>query len=104
MTQAKVKIGCGDHLLTLEGHATGSETVCAAISAIVYALEGYLENAGAHIYAILENETASGNVHLHYLGDESVTAAWEMAYIGLAQIQLQYPDLLSVRLQEEKIF
>lgn len=43
-------VGCGEHTLTVEGHAgyapSGQDIVCAAASALVYALAGTLERGG----------------------------------------------------------
>lgn len=96
MTRACIKID-GDHfLLAMDGHATGSETVCAACSAVVYALAGYLANAGEHITEFRESTLESGRACLICRGDVCVEAAYRMAGIGLAQIAKQYPDLAEV--------
>ena len=61
MTTGYAELEGGRCLLVLDGHATGSPSVCAAISGLVYALAGYLTNAErevrAEVYAS-EQETA----------------------------------------------
>ena len=92
MTRACINIDADRFLLTMDGHATGSETVCAACSAVVYALAGYLANAGEHVTELRENTLESGRACLICRGDACVEAAYRMAGIGLAQIAKQYPD------------
>ena len=101
MTNACVNIDGSRCLMTMEGHATGSETVCAGVSAIVYALSGYLLNAGEHLEKVIRNELESGSACISCTGDECVAAAFRMAGIGLAQIARQFPDYLSVFFSDE---
>ena len=101
MTTGYAELEGGRCLLTLDGHATGSPDVCAAVSGLVYALAGYLSNAElegrAEVYAL---ELESGKVRIHCHGDDRVTAACEMAIIGLRQLEKAHPDLLQMDLQE----
>lgn len=98
MTTVVIRIEDGLCVLTMDGHATGSETVCAACSAVVYALAGYLANAGAHIEDVQESTLESGMARLVCRGDACVETAYRMAGIGLAQIAQQYPELVRVDL------
>lgn len=83
--------------LTADGHATGSAQVCAGISALLYALLGWLTNAGDA--EIDEAEMEPGHAHIVSLGGGDATeAAWDMAVIGLLQIEQQYPDYITVRI------
>lgn len=85
-------------ILSAQGHATGSVEVCGAISAIVYALAGYLVN---HDIKISERRMEDADVLLDFDGDDCTAAAFEMAVIGLAQIGQQYPKFLQVEFQEK---
>ncbi len=100
MTKVVAVFDRGESRLTVKGHATGSELVCAAVSSIVYALVGYLRNAGEHIEDVLQNKIEDADVELHYRGDASVMAAFQMAYIGLAQIANGYPEFVVVHVGE----
>ena len=101
MTQGYAELEGGRCLLALDGHATGSPEMCAAISGIVYALAGYLANAGRDGFAeFYRMELESGKVRIHCHGDDRVTAACEMAIIGLRQLEKAHPDLLQMDLQE----
>lgn len=94
MTKVQIGEGDGVYALTLEGHAgynPGNDVVCAALSATVYALVGYLHNAGAHLYGMDEETVEPGHVVLWFRGDGQVGAAFRMAAIGLLQIARQYP-------------
>ena len=102
MTQVYAEMEGGRCLLTLEGHATGSTEVCAAISCLVYALAGYLANAGRDGFAeVYTMDMEDGKVCLHCHGDDRVTAACEVAIIGLRQLEKQYPELVQVDFREE---
>lgn len=88
-------------ILSARGHATGSEQVCAAISGILYALAGYLTNAVRERYVeIYEYRIKSGDVRLDFNGDGGTTAAFEMAVIGLLQIEQGSPGYVSVKIRE----
>lgn len=91
--------GCCLHL---EGHATGSETVCAAISAIVSTLAGYLRNAREHLRTEPVVDMEPGDCMVYASGDESVEAVFLAAEIGLRQLEMTAPELLKVTVAAEK--
>ena len=74
------------------GYSSGDDIVCAAVSGIVYALAGYLLNEceGAVIGAL-----RSGYADMECGGDGEV--AMRMAYIGLLQLALTYPEFICVK-------
>ncbi len=96
MIEADLSRCDGKFSLTVSGHAgysdSGDDIVCAAVSGIVYALAGYLLNEceGAVIGA-LRSGLASFEC-----GDGG-EAAMRMAYIGLLQLALTYPEFVCVR-------
>lgn len=75
-------------LLTLRGHATGSPAVCAAASAMVYALAGWLKN---YPPAQLQLSLKPGDGWILCRGDETVDTAFQIALTGLAQLGASYP-------------
>ncbi len=84
------------------GHATGSEKACAAVSAILYALAGYLKNAEAdRRLPVVEIRLESGDAVLDFWADEEAKGAFEMAVIGLAQVAKAEPERVSVRICED---
>lgn len=90
-------------ILSVQGHATGSVKACAAVSGILYALAGYLENVRQE--RCIERytwEMESGKVLLDFNGDESTAAAFEMAVIGLLQIAKAYPEQVCIEVREEE--
>jgi len=89
------------HYLHVKDHATGSPQVCAGVSAIVYALAGWLANFGTpeQDTVILDSGKAFFSVDS---GKEGVKAAFDLAVIGLLQIAKGHPEHLQV--EEEKIF
>ena len=75
-------------LLTLKGHATGSPAVCAAASAMVFALAGWLKNYPA---AQAQVRLKPGDGWLLCRGDETVDTALQIVLTGLAQLGASYP-------------
>lgn len=97
MTVVNATRNGNEYALTAKGHATGSPVVCAAVSGLLYALAGYLKNAekaGRVETEMLRIEEAF--VEIRCKGSRD---AWEMAVIGLLQIEQQYPQFLSVSVE-----
>lgn len=83
--------------LVAEGHATGSVTVCAAVSGLLYALAGYAVNAEkAERVRITKLHIKDAMVDIRGIGFRD---AWEMAVIGLQQIEKLYPAFISVTVE-----
>ena len=85
------------HKLSVQGHAGwsqhGNDIVCAGVSAISFALLGYLHNAGCDI---AEAQADSGNLRVECSGDNLVAGAFDMAMIGYLQIAKKYPQCVDV--------
>lgn len=83
--------------LSVQGHAGysdhGNDIVCAGVSAISYALLGYLHHAGCDI---AEAQADSGNLMISCRGDEMTAGAFEMAMVGYLQIAKKYPQCVDV--------
>ena len=83
------------HKLSVQGHAGwsqhGNDIVCAGVSAISFALMGYLHNAGSDI---AEAQADSGNLYVECSGD--VAGAFDMAMVGYLQIARKYPQCVDV--------
>lgn len=82
-----------------KGHAEGSPEVCAAVSGLLYALAGYLEN-GDGMMNIITRRMESGNVSLDFEGGIRAEAVYNMALIGLLQIEKSHPEYIKVERQE----
>ena len=80
--------------LSVDGHATGSPEVCAGVSAVVYALAGYLTNRVPEAEIRLD----SGRAQISCRGQR---AMFEMAWIGLAQIEKAHPEFIRVECGRE---
>ena len=78
-------------LLTLQGHAEGSPAVCAAASAMVYALAGWLKN---YPPAQAQLRLKPGDGWLLCRGDETVDTALQIVLTGLAQLGRSFPHHL----------
>lgn len=102
MTQVYARAARGRYHLSAKGHATGSEQGCAFISGILYALAGYLTNAEAEGYAeVSEMRLAPGDVSIRVRGGRRVKAAYDMAVIGLCQLEKQRPELVKIEISEK---
>lgn len=98
MTNITIQCSGGSFKLTAVGHAAGSPEVCAAVSAIVYALGGCLKNLEAAGTVELRALTLeSGCAEIEAAGQES-RIAFEMAAVGLMQIAAKYPELVQAEI------
>mgnify|MGYP000991510939 FL=1 len=80
--------------LAMTGHANfspGDDIVCAACSALVFALLAYMESEPAHILEVRELFVQKGEVRLKAKGDDAFAAAFETATLGLKKIAKKYP-------------
>ncbi len=94
------------HSVKATGHATGSDTVCAAISCVLYGLAGYLINLRDQGEATeVENHMGGGDVLLTYFGrwkewDERVRIVYDLVEVTLKQLEKAYPDYISVSVSD----
>lgn len=83
----------GERVVRADGHAgyqPGNDIVCAAISAILYALAGAMLNLPC---AGLMHSEESGRCMVRCTPlTDAANGAWKMAEIGLKQIAAGYPD------------
>ena len=79
------------------GHATGSPEVCAAVSALLFALGGWVQNAEPEEVRARTVSLEPGRADLCFLGDSpEARTAFDLTALGLAQIAQQYPAFLRV--------
>lgn len=101
MTKVYMERDGDRRLLVARGHAEGSVEACNYITGVLYALAGYVKNAEAAGFAeVFKMETLPGNVTVHCRGDERVNAAFDMAMIGLMQLERTMPDMICVEMNE----
>ena len=99
MTKVYARQKGSRYYLSANGHATGSEPVCAGVSALLYALAGYLTNAKEDgTVAINEWLIEDGNVLFFYDGGRETQAAYDLTIIGLQQIAQSYPQFIQVHI------
>ena len=88
-----------NHNLSVNGHAgyatKGQDIVCSGVSAIVYALIGWLEN-NAEDTTFTSIDEDNGEVVIACEGDEKTATAFYMAAIGIEQIQNTYPAHVTI--------
>ena len=87
------------HRLHIDGHAgydsTGCDIVCAGVSAVCFALLGFLENFAADTS---DYTYMSGQCIVTSCSDYRVDAAFDMAVLGLMQIAHKYPDYVNIHI------
>ena len=85
--------------LELDGHASGSEAVCAGVSAIVGALAGYLVNHISDMASppVIRLDSGKARIRVQH-PDLRLQTAFDMAEIGLLQTAEQYPEYLKMKI------
>ena len=88
----------GGYRLEIVGHAqhgpAGQDIVCAGVSAISWALLGYLDGRG-----MLEDAWADKGAMLLYIRDgDRAQAAIEMAMTGYQQLREKYPQNVGIHI------
>ena len=100
MTKVYVSISKDVYMIEFIGHATGSPETCSGISAIMFSLEGFLRNheedLKEHRASIPEDNTDAVTYIRFASTSEEIQGAFEMALIGLLQIQKSYPKYCKV--------
>lgn len=97
MTNVTIQSDGGRFRLSAAGHATGSKEVCAAVSAIVYALAGYLKNlekSGAVELRSFMLESGAAEIEAE---GEAARAPFGVTAVGLMQVAARYPGQVCVK-------
>ena len=92
MTRIRARYGKDGYSVVSVGHATASAEACAGVSAILYALAGWLRNSGVRHGASLE----PGDALIWFDAGPGAEAVMDMTVIGLAQIAEKYPESVTV--------
>ncbi len=101
MTNVYIEKDGDRYLLSAKGHATGSVEACNYITGVLYALAGYVKNAEAIGFAeIYKLDMEPGGVTVHCRGDERINAAFDMAKVGLMQLERAMPEMIQVMVVE----
>ena len=89
-----IRAAFGKNRLTVEGHAgyapKGQDIVCAAVSALVYALIGTLEETENVAEVVLRPGYAT-------VETKEKTAAFDLVRCGLTQLAEKYPEFIQVK-------
>ena len=89
-----IRVRAGERRITVSGHAgyapVGQDIVCAAVSALTYALAGYLEETG---------QAARSDIRRGYAdieGAEGCGAAFALVRCGMEQLAAAYPGCVEM--------
>lgn len=96
MTEVSYSDKGGRYTLRCQGHATGSNEACAAVSVLMTTLAGYLENAGGRAKGVWSLEPGLAEITMK-TGDLRVIGAWEATLFGLKQLENSFPGYIRVR-------
>lgn len=84
--------------LRCEGHATGNQDVCAAVSSLVYALAGFLGNRQGGSTVVDRRDLKEGYAEILFTSrDQKVLGAWDMTLFGLKQLENSFGDYIRVK-------
>jgi len=84
------------YTVSVKGHATGSPAMCAAVSALVCTLRGWLANTD--IVEVYASQTESGDSLLKWSGGSD--EIWLFLAVGFLQLEGADPDRLRVSVVE----
>lgn len=100
MTNIVLESNNNTYHIEAEGHAEGSNTVCAAISAIIYTVLGYLENFedGAQL---IHSQIADGYALIEFEGGEVARAIFDLVCVGFLQMHKGRENFVAVEIKEK---
>ena len=90
MTRIRIRRDGGRWRFSAEGHATGAPEACSGVSALLFALAGWLRNAPPGV-APGEISLAPGRAVIAFSGGAQAAAAAALTEIGLRQIAARSP-------------
>lgn len=90
MTHVTCAHGGGRYTVRAIGHAEGSPSVCAAVSAIMFTFAGWARNAHPDSEIVLESGNASVTVHGE-CGD-----VYDAVCIGFIQLAKSFPEQVKI--------
>lgn len=89
-----IRVRAGERRITVSGHAgyapAGQDIVCAAVSALTYALAGYLEETGQAV----RSDIRRGYADIE--GAEGCGAAFALVRCGMEQLAAAYPGCVEM--------
>lgn len=90
------------HELTISGHAGyaehGHDIVCAGVSALAFALLGYLEEYEDEVEELDGPIVENGSVYISCKGNENIATAFQVVVGGLKQISNSYSDYVEIQI------
>lgn len=97
MTRVSFDYGLDNLAIRAEGHATGSEEVCAAVSSLTLSLLGYVLNEQRRGEALISQQVLEpGRFYLRASGGDKLRGAFEMTKQGMEQLQNSFPEFVAV--------
>lgn len=101
MTEITISMKYDKVKIRAKGHATGSEQVCSAISALMYSLEAWIINNPDCVRKYFSDFEA-GDVHIEFIPVESESyTALEFLVTGLVSLAKNYGEYVTVSVSSE---
>ena len=101
MTRIRIRRDGGRWRFSAEGHATGAPEACSGVSALLFALAGWLRNAPPGV-APGEISLAPGRAVIAFSGGAQAAAAAALVATGLRQIARKYPQAVAVTVDAQR--
>lgn len=102
MTCVTLNESGGRYSVEAQGHATGSVQACAAVSAIMYSVLGYLANAEG--VEVESEDIADGFFSVEFTGGEAARVMFDFCAIAFLQLERGYEQYLSVTVNDKKCY
>lgn len=101
MTKVAFDYGLDNLEIRAEGHATGSEQVCASVSTLTLSLLGYAINAQRRGDVLISQQLLEpGRFYLRASGNEQLRGAFEMTRQGMMQLEKSFPEYVTITTPE----
>ena len=98
MTRVRLQYGA-EMRVEAQGHATGSPSVCAAVSCLLYTLKGWLANTEEAL--VREDRMADGDVCFAWSGGAGSETVMDFLMVGFAGLKETAPECITVEIMEE---
>ena len=96
MTKIYIEKNKNRYKLYAEGHATGSNKVCAAVSILTHTVYGYLMNSKDIYVSVNKLEPEKAKASFEWYGEKAAQAVYDMALSGFLSLEMAESKYISV--------
>ena len=99
MTRVSLTAAEGRYAVECQGHATGSVEACAAVSALMYSLIGYLINEES--IDVLGQELKDGYSYAVFSGGIAARTLYDLMTVAFLQLESKLGEYISVNISKK---